>query len=234
MKKIMLFQPPETHTCSYLEEQQSRSLYVDPRAELDNETLTLLSQNGFRRSGRLLYRPDCPSCSACIPVRLRVADFTPSRSQRRIINKNTDIELQIQAPSDSDELFRLFEQYINTHHADGDMYPPSRRQYRDFLVSDFGTTRLMTARLQGELVACMVFDQLQDGLSAVYCFYSDQWPQRSLGTFMILRLSQLCLANKRPFNYLGYLVSGCRKMNYKRQFMPLEAYQNGQWLLWND
>lgn len=233
MKKIMLFQPPETHNCSYLEDQQSRSLYVDPRAELDQETLTLLSLNGFRRSGRLVYRPDCPACSACISVRLRVKDFKLSRSQRRILNKNTDLQLCIEKPSDSDEMYALFEQYINAQHADGDMYPPSRRQFTDFLVSDFGTTDFLTARLGGKLVACMVFDHLQDGLSAVYCFYSDELPQRSLGTLMILRLTQLCQPLGLPFNYLGYLVNGSRKMSYKRQFVPLEAYRAGQWSLLN-
>ncbi len=229
MKKIMLFQAQETHRCSYLEDQQSRSLYADPRSELNPEILTLLSLNGFRRSGRLLYRPDCPTCSACIPVRLRVEDFQPSRSQRRTLNKNTDLQLGIEQPSNSDEMYRLFEQYIKAQHADGDMYPPSRSQFRDFLVSDFGTTSFLTARLGGKLIACMVFDQLQDGLSAVYCFYSDEVPQRSLGTLMILRLTQFCYLLGLPFNYLGYLVNGSRKMNYKRQFMPLEAYRADKW-----
>lgn len=234
MKRIMLFQPPETHRCSYLEDQQSRSLYVDPRAELDQETLTLLSLNGFRRSGRLVYRPDCPACTACIPVRLRAEDFQPTRSQRRILNRNTDLQLRIEKPSNSDEMYYLFEQYITAQHADGDMYPPSRKQFRDFLVSDFGTTGFLTARLGDKLLACMVFDHLQDGLSAVYCFYSDELRHRSLGTLMILRLTQLCQSLGLPFNYLGYLVNGSRKMNYKRQFVPLEGYRSGIWSLLTD
>lgn len=231
MNKILLFQPPETHACSYLPGQQSRSLYVDPRAQLDDESLTLLSLNGFRRSGRLLYRPACPECNACRAVRLRVKEMLPPRNQRRIIKKSQDLTLEVIPPDSGDEFYRLYERYIHERHADGDMYPPGRAQYEDFLVSDYGSTRFLTARLRGRLLACMVFDILGDGLSAVYCFYDPDEQHRSPGTFMILTLSRIAAALGLPYNYLGYYVHGSRKMEYKRQFFPLEEYSDNRWQL---
>ncbi len=231
MNKILLFQPPETHVCSYLPGQRSRSLYVDPRAQLDDESLTLLSLNGFRRSGRLLYRPACPACNACRAVRLRVKDMQLPRNQRRIMKKNQDLTLEVIQPDSGEEFYRLYERYINERHADGDMYPPDRAQYEDFLVNDYGSTRFLTARLRGHLLACMVFDILGDGLSAVYCFYNPDEQARSPGTFMILTLSRIAAALGLPYNYLGYYVHGSRKMEYKRQFFPLEEYSDNRWQL---
>jgi len=226
-RSIMLFQPPETHDCSYLPERQARSLYVDPREPMDPDTLTLLSQNGFRRSGRLLYRPDCPSCNACQSVRLRAAEFCPNRTQQRILKRNRDLRLSVSLPDA--QTYPLFERYINLRHADGDMYPASPEQFSDFLLSDFGTTRFLLAHREDKLVACMVFDVLKDGLSSVYCFYDPDEEQRSPGTFMTLTLTRMTMALRLPFNYLGYYVEGSRKMQYKAQFQPQEIWHEGRW-----
>ncbi|MCA6064106.1 arginyltransferase [Thalassolituus marinus] len=231
MNKILLFQPPETHDCSYLPDQQARSLYADPRVELDEETLTLLSLNGFRRSGRLVYRPNCPDCNACIAVRLRVRELQLKRSHKRNIKRNADLTLEIGLPIVSDEIYSMYERYISQRHADGDMFPPSIQQFTDFLGSDFGTTRYLIARKGDQLIACMVFDLLGDGLSSVYCFYEPDEEPRSPGTYLIIRLSQIASALNLPYNYLGYYVRGCRKMEYKLHFSPMEQLCEGRWQL---
>jgi len=231
MNKILLFQPPDTHSCSYLEGQQSRSLYVDPRAELEPDTLTLLSLNGFRRSGRLMYRPACPDCSACLPVRIRLREFMPSQSQKRTKKKNAGLTMEVSLPEASEETYALYARYINERHADGDMFPPSEQQFNDFLASDFGTTRFLKARLNGKLIACIVFDLLDDGLSSVYSFYDPDEQSRSLGTWLVLQLNDLALSLNLPYNYLGYLVHGSRKMEYKRNFAPLDVLLDGKWSL---
>ncbi len=231
MNKILLFQPPETHDCSYLDGEQSRSVYVDPRADLDGTTLTLLSLNGFRRSGRLMYRPACPTCSACLPVRIRLNDFLPSRSHKRTERRNNDLTLEVSMPDGSAECYELYERYISERHRDGDMYPPGEQQYQDFLVSDFGTTRFLKVRHQEKLIACMVFDMLEDGLSAVYSFFDPDEQERSLGTWLILQLNHIALGLGLHYNYLGYYVRESRKMTYKRKFAPLDALIDGKWTL---
>ena len=226
-RSILLFQPPETHTCSYLPEQQARSLYADPREDLDQETLTLLSMNGFRRSGRLLYRPDCPNCNACQSVRVIVSGVNLNRTQKRILKRNRDLRISVSTPDAY--CYTLFERYINSRHADGDMYPADQEQFRDFLLRDFGTTRFLLAHHQDRLIACMVFDLLLDGVSSVYCFYDPDEEQRSPGTFMILTLNAIAQALHKPYNYLGYYVMGSRKMAYKQHFRPQEVWVDGRW-----
>ena len=63
--------PP--HRCSYLPGQTAMLEYVDCRTITTEEYGRLLEQ-GWRRFGRSLFRPRCPSCSACQSLRIRVQE----------------------------------------------------------------------------------------------------------------------------------------------------------------
>jgi arginyl-tRNA--protein-N-Asp/Glu arginylyltransferase len=219
------------HPCSYLEGLEATTVFVDPQAEIDPELYTGLSQRGFRRSGAHLYRPQCQGCSACISCRIPVKSFVPNRSQRRCWQQNQDLTLHLAESIDTDEHYQLYCRYIDTRHQDGDMYPPSIDQYRNFLTSEWGVTRYLEFRLQNELIALSVCDQLQDGLSAVYTFYSPDHEWRSLGKFSVL--SQIEKTHQLDLNYLylGYWIKNCNKMNYKIQYRPLELYLNHRWMM---
>lgn len=229
MRNIRVFTPKETSACSYLPDQSSRSMYIDPRIELDQNELSLLNLSGFRRSGRVVYRPDCPSCNSCIPVRILLQDFNHSRSHKRTIKRNTDLTLSIGKPANQDQLYPLYQRYIEQRHSDGDMYPPSFEQYQGFLQEDYGNTRFLTAHLDGQVLGGLIFDILDDGLSAVYCFFEPEQSRRSLAVYLILRLCQLAQALGLPYCYLGYYVPGCQKMEYKAKFSPLEQFINNDW-----
>ena len=85
---------------------------------------------GFRRSGDHIYRPHCNNCNACVAARVVASDFKPSKSQRRVINANQDLRLEIADSVVDDEAYELYERYISGKHADVDMYPPDRDQQR--------------------------------------------------------------------------------------------------------
>ena len=121
------------HSCSYLPEQEATTLFVDPRTPMTGSLYSQLSLLGFRRSGSHLYRPNCGSCSACIPARVPASRFSPKRSQRRTLKRNEDVRIRELDSIDSDEAFDLYRRYIEARHHDGDMYPPSRDQYQSFL-----------------------------------------------------------------------------------------------------
>lgn len=226
---IRLFQEVEGQECGYLPNRQSRNLFVDPNSELDQHLLDSLNLNGFRRSGQLLYRPNCPTCNACKATRVLCYEFKLSKSHKRILKRNADLRLSIVTPQDTEEFYTLYERYIALRHQDGEMYPPSRTQYSNFLCSDYGNTGFFLAHQGDELVACMVFDQFSDALSAVYCFYQPELEQRSLGRFMIINLITLTRALNMPYNYLGYWVEDCDKMDYKKNYRPLEIFSDGGW-----
>lgn len=228
LSTLRFFSTP-AHACSYLEDRKATTLFVDPNAEITPELYRELSSMGFRRSGDYLYRPHCKGCQACIPVRIPVQEFTLRRRHKRIMKRNSDLDVELIPARFQMDLYRLYSRYIESRHGDGDMYPPSEEQFASFLMSDWSETHFCCFRLNGELVAVAVVDQLRKGLSAVYTFFDPNLATRSLGTYAILWQIEHCQSEQIPHLYLGYWIRDCQKMSYKDQFAPLEYFTDGHW-----
>ncbi|NND68424.1 MAG: arginyltransferase [Halioglobus sp.] len=217
------------HSCSYLREQEATTLFVDPRQNMDKSLYSKLSVLGFRRSGNHVYRPHCSQCNACIPARIPVRQFKPSRGQRRVWQRNRDLIVVATADILDDEAFELYQRYICDRHADGDMYPPDREQYQAFLNNVWECTRYYRFYDRGELIAVAVVDELEDGLSAIYTFFEPSAEKRSLGGYAIQWQAAKAAEMGLEYLYLGYWIRDCRKMAYKSEYRPLEIYMNSRW-----
>lgn len=218
------------HACSYLPGQRATTLFVDPAAPITGGLYSELSELGFRRSGPHVYRPHCSHCQACVPARIPVAAFRPNRSQRRIWQRNRDIEVSEAGDLQAPEYYRLYARYISQRHRDGDMYPPTEEQFESFLSAEWGLTHFYRFRAAERLLAVSVVDHMHSGLSAIYTFFDpDAAQRRSLGTFAILWQIELARRLGLPALYLGYWIDGCRKMNYKLRFQPAELLIDGRW-----
>lgn len=215
--------------CSYLDERTAVSVFADPEAELSQGIYNQLALFGFRRSGKDLYVPSCPGCSQCIPVRVSATGFRPSRSQKRVLKQNQDIEWQVLPAEFSDEHYELYCRYLASRHAGGGMENPTPDEYMNFLTCEWSKTVFIEYRLQGRLFGLGVTDVLDNALSAVYTFFDPEQQTRSPGTLSILR--QLQLANEQGLDwlYLGYWIAGCSKMSYKSRFRPLQVFHEGHW-----
>jgi len=219
------------HPCSYLEDRQARTLFLDPRDTIDQGTYGALTHSGFRRSGSHLYRPHCLGCDACIPARVPVEQFTWKRRFRRALRLNQDIEMRVVEAGYSADYYDLYARYIRARHGDSDMDPPSAEQFRSFLLSSWGHTAFVTLYLNRKPVAVAVTDMLPDGLSAIYTFFDPDLADRGLGTYAVLRQIQLCQERNLKHLYLGYWIKDCDKMNYKIDFRPVELYVNNRWVV---
>ena len=217
------------HSCSYLQEQEATTLFVDPRQTMDKALYSKLSVLGFRRSGNHVYRPHCSHCNACIPARIPVADFQPSRSQRKVWQRNQDLSAVATDDILDDEAFELYQSYICERHADGDMYPPDREQYQAFLNNVWGCTRYFRFYDRAGLIAVAVVDELDDGLSAIYTFFDPAADKRSLGNYAIQWQVDKARESGLEYLYLGYWIRNCRKMSYKSDYRPLQVYVNSNW-----
>ena len=133
LSELRFFTTP-AHDCSYLDGKQAITLFADPLAEVDKDMYSALSAVGFRRSGSHIYRPYCQTCTACIPVRIPVGQFSAKRKHRRVRKTNESIVVTKHPPQHTEEYFSLYEKYISQRHSDGDMYPASRDQFQSFLV----------------------------------------------------------------------------------------------------
>jgi arginyl-tRNA--protein-N-Asp/Glu arginylyltransferase len=217
------------HSCSYLEDKEATTLFVDPRTQVDGKLYSQLSLMGFRRSGSHIYRPHCSQCSACVPARIVADDFQPNRSQKRAWKRNQHVAMHEIESIASEEYFELYRRYIESRHRDGDMYPPLRDQYESFLSDEWDVTRYYRMELDSELLGVAVVDRLADGLSAIYTFYEPEQQHRSLGTYAIIWQVEQAKTLGLPYVYLGYWIKESPKMAYKIQYRPLELYLNGRW-----
>lgn len=226
--KIAFYATPE-HDCSYLDDEKAITLFADPAYPKDTKLYSLLARNGFRRSGEHVYQPHCKDCQKCISVRVPVNEFKPTRSQRRNIKLNQDIEIKTSPAKFDQTHYDLFEYYITSRHKDGGMNDFDIDAYKSFLMCSWANTELMEFYLNNELVAVAVMDVLNDGLSAVYSFFKPELSKRALGKFAIL--SQIAHAKNHGLDhlYLGYWISECQKMRYKDEYQPLQYFMNGNW-----
>ena len=221
----------EPHDCSYLEGRRSTTAFVDTSLRIDTDLYSRMTEIGFRRSGAYLYAPMCAQCSACVPARVPVATFKLNRSQRRCLTKNADIMIEQLDEINLNEHFPLYARYINKRHRDGDMYPPSRNQFEEFLGNPWQSTQYLEFRLAEKLIGCAVVDIINNGLSAIYTYFDPAYTNRSLGNLAILFQIGMAQQLGLQYLYLGYWIADCAKMNYKASYRPLQLYRENSWQL---
>ncbi|NVK41217.1 MAG: arginyltransferase [Oceanospirillaceae bacterium] len=229
LRQLHFYSTPE-HECSYIDGLMARTLFVDPQAIITTDAYSQLSDLGFRRSGKHIYRPHCENCQACVSVRIPVDNFKPSKSQRRLLNRNRDLRIERVTPVLTDEHYRLYSRYIHQRHSDGDMFPPTVEQFKAFLVEGHDCSFFYEIRDGERLLSVAVTDELRRGLSAIYTFFDPDEPRRSLGTFSILTQIEQTRLLGLPYLYLGYWVKQCQKMNYKIAYRPLQLLLDGHWV----
>lgn len=222
--------------CPYLDGRVERKLFTALQGDHATVLNDALSKQGFRRSQNVLYRPSCADCNACLSARIRVADFKPRRSHRRILSKNNDLSRQATSPWATEEQFDLFRTYLNARHADGGMADMDVFEFASMIEETPVRSRVVEyhspatgKQKRDALTAVCLTDVLEDGLSLVYSFFNPDLHPRSLGTYMILDHIDIAREAGLPYVYLGYWVPGSPKMQYKASFGALEIFIGGNW-----
>jgi leucyl-tRNA---protein transferase len=226
--QIRVFQTAE-HACGYWPERRARDIVLDPDSRALPAVYPAAIEQGFRRSGGHVYRPQCARCVACVPVRIDVARFAPNRSQRRCSARNSALMEALEPARRNEEMFALYRRYLAARHRKGGMDEPSPQDFDAFLTATWSPTRFLCLREGDRLLAVAVTDLLPNGLSAVYSFFDPDAASRSLGTECILRQIDLARRLGLPHLYLGFWLHGHPKMDYKRRFIGVEALLNGEW-----
>lgn len=226
--------------CPYLHGRYERKVFTQLAGERAADLNDILTQGGFRRSQSIAYRPACEGCRSCVSVRIRVDEFEPTRSHKRVNKRNRDLVGEDRAPHSDAEQYAMFRDYLGTRHSGGGMADMSVLDYGMMVEDTPVNTRMiayrrrgpdsaMTGLGEGALIACALTDELSDGLSMVYSFFDTEITGRSLGTFMILDHIRRARQRGLPFVYLGYWVRGSHKMDYKVRFQPQEHLLPGGW-----
>ena len=217
--------------CPYLDGRMERKLFTALQGEGAERLNDKLSKQGFRRSQNVLYRPSCAECAACMSARIRVADFTPSKSQKRTMRRNRDLARKATSPWATEDQYDLFRRYLDSRHADGGMADMDVFEFAAMIEETPVRTRVVEYTDSGTdaLTAVCLTDVLDDGVSLVYSFYDPARTKASLGTYIILDHIEIAREAGLPFVYLGYWVPGSPKMGYKAKFSGLELFVGNRW-----
>jgi arginine-tRNA-protein transferase len=217
--------------CPYLPGRMERKIFtqLDP---LDGPHLNNhLTHAGFRRSQNVIYRPACESCRECRSLRVIADEFSPSRSFRRTMKRNDDLSVDLAPAVATREQFELLKRYLGFRHPGGGMTDMDMSRYEMMVEECASETEIVEYRLPDEtLIACMLIDRLNDGLSLVYSFFDPDLTARSLGIFLILDQIRRAKLEAVPYLYLGYWVPGSPKMDYKARFQPAEVLGHRGWM----
>jgi arginyl-tRNA--protein-N-Asp/Glu arginylyltransferase len=226
--------------CPYLEGQEERKVFTHLVGDRAAELNDLLTHGGFRRSQSIAYRPACEGCRSCVSVRVLAARFRPTRSMRRVVERNEDMVGDMRNAHPTSEQYSLFRSYLDARHRDGGMADMTVLDYAMMIEDSHVDTKVVEYRRRGpdssingrgagSLLAVALTDVLSDGLSMVYSFFDPDADDRSLGTFMILDHIERAQAMGLDYVYLGYWVQGSRKMDYKGRFLPQERLLPTGW-----
>ncbi len=203
------------HQCQYLPDHvaQMRAFWAD---QMPGMVYHRLMDAGFRRSGGLVYQPVCKGCRACLPIRVPLATFKPSKSQRRCARRNADLNLTIGPLQATDEKWDLYQRYIRVWHGNDSK---DRAGFESFLYeSPVDTIEFSHRDKSGKLLAVGICDVCPQSLSSVYFYFDPDQAERGLGTFGALCELNFSQNEKIPYYYLGYWIDQCRSMSYKGMY----------------
>ncbi len=208
--------------CSYLDDKQQTTHYkmVDNCSTIQCQELI---ERGYRRFGKMYFRPICTSCDECKSIKIDINNFKFSSSQKRVIKKAACITSYIQKPSLSKTHLELFEKYhlFMKNKKGWEHHPTTAQGYYNSFVdahNDFGYEILYY--IEDKLIGVDLIDILDDGISSIYFYYDPDFSAYSLGKLSLYNQITLAKNSQKKWIYLGYYVKDCPSLSYKSHYKP--------------
>jgi arginine-tRNA-protein transferase len=209
--------------------------YINEAFEADAVTpaqLDVLLANGWRHFGTYFFRYNLGFLDFdirwVIPLRIRLSEFSLSKSQRRVLRKNDDLKVVIR-PLEIDD---AAEQLFHRHKKRFDHNVPE--SILDFVSQTADDSPCETKEIRvhrdGRLLAASYFDIGARTASGVYAIFEPEEASRSLGIFTMLKEIEYAIDAGKEFYYQGYSYEGESFYDYKKRFRGTEMFDwNGSW-----
>ncbi|HVO66317.1 MAG TPA: arginyltransferase [Syntrophales bacterium] len=189
--------------------------------------------HGWRHVSWYFYRNSCSNCRRCLPIRVPVDQFKPSKSQRRVLKKNVETEFKMFKPVEFalkhiKQSLSLYNRFLDIRY---DRTPRDLGEYyNEYFVSP-AQTLVSALFINGELVGNGFLDLGKTSLSTIYFAFDPRFSSFSPGTFSILKEIEWASQNSLRYYYLGYYICEISAMRYKGLFRPFELldFETGQW-----
>jgi len=214
--------------CGYLPDRAS-TMENKVIAEASAEELEAMLVRGWRRFGPVYFRPACNPCGECVPLRIPVAEFSPSKSQRRAARATAALRAVLGPPQIDDARLRLYHAWHAQREIARDWAPAGldAREYGFQFAFPHPAVRELAywddaAPGGPRLVGVGICDETPAAWSAVYFFYDPAYARASIGVANVLRQIELARARGIPHVYLGYRILPCASMQYKARFRQHE------------
>jgi arginyl-tRNA--protein-N-Asp/Glu arginylyltransferase len=192
---------------------------------------TDLNLRGFRKMVNGFARAACVSCQSCKPARVLANEFTPNKTQRKIIRSNQDLTVTFPVKPDIKFHYALYDKFMNDR---GFASKLSLDEFGQFTVDHDFPVRIIEARDKaGTLVAGTVYEEIKDGTAGAFFYYPAELSRRRLGTFMVLQLLDHTKRSGKPYCYMGPWTDEQSPLSYKSNFQPLEILDpKSGWRRW--
>lgn len=202
-------------------------------ARVSPQQLDALLADGWRHFGEHFFRYNVGfyrnELRRVLPLRLRLADFQTSKSQRRVLKRNQDLQIVFRPIEITPEKTDLFERHRRRFdHA----VPDSLYDFLSFAPAEVPCAALEVCvyGAKDKLLAASFFDVGGDSVSAVYAMFEPTETTRSLGIFTMLSTIDYATKNGKTFYYPGYAYEGNSFYDYKKRFAALEEFDwRGSW-----
>ncbi len=213
--------------CSYLDDKEHTMHYKIINHCGVKESQELI-ERGYRRFGRMYFRPICAECEECQSIKIDVANFHFSKSARRILKKSKQLDTYIQHPTITQEHLEIFDKYHRyMRDKKGWDYTPTTidHYYGSFVMGheNFGYEILYYH--EKRLIAVDLIDILEDGISSIYFYYDPEYAHLSLGKLSLYNQIRYAKEAQKPWIYLGYYVKDCISLSYKDEYKPYITLQ---------
>ncbi|WP_457745912.1 arginyltransferase [Sulfurimonas sp.] len=213
--------------CSYLKDKEQTTHYkvIDNCSALSCQSLI---ERGYRRFGKMYFRPICAECNECQSIKIDVQNYIFSKSARRVMRKAKDLRLFIRQPTVTHEHLELFDKYhLYMHDKKGWDYSPTSPEhyYSSFVLGheEFGYEVLYY--FENKLIGVDLIDILEDGISSIYFYYDPDFAKYSLGKLSLYNQIKYAKNANKKWIYLGYYVQDCPSLSYKSQYKPYVTLQ---------